>query len=95
MKSDAALHAMQRCLQHYVLAASSCRTGLLVPFGTQISLGIPSSSDVQIPEFQDFLDIQARILGRQHGKNTKLSESFCEKYLLGLQLRLNQMDGLR
>ena len=49
------------------LAASSCRTGLRVPAGTQISLGIPPSSDVQIPESQDFLDIQARILGRQHG----------------------------
>ena len=51
------------------LAAGSCHKGLLVPAGTQISLGIPSSSDVQIPESQDFLDIQARILGRQHGNS--------------------------
>ena len=62
------------------LAASPCRTGLLVPAGTQISLGIPSSSDVQIPEYQDFLDIQARILGRQHGNSGSFLQPWNQDY---------------
>ena len=52
----------------------------LVPAGAQISLGIPSSSDVQIPESQDFLDIQARILGRQHGNSGSFLQPWNQKH---------------
>ena len=52
----------------------------LFPAGTQISLGIPSSSDVQIPESQDFLDIQARILGRQHGNSGSFFQPWNQKH---------------
>ena len=52
----------------------------LFPAGTQISLGIPSSSDVQIPESQDFLDIQARILGRQHGNSGSFLQPWNQKH---------------
>ena len=40
----------------------------------------PSSSDVQIAEFQDFLDIQARILGRQHGNSGSFLQPWNQKH---------------
>lgn len=62
------------------VAARTCGKGLLVPAGTQISLGIPFSSDVQVPKPQNFLDLQARILGRQHGNYSSFLQPWNQKH---------------
>ena len=99
-ESDAALHAMQRCLQHYVWlqahVAQDCVFQLVPKFHWAYHLA--QMCKYQNPKTfwtyrqESWVGSMALVAHScSHGtKNTKLSESFCEKYLLGLQLRLNQ-----
>ena len=99
-ESDAALHAMQRCLQHYVWlqahVTKDCLFQLVPKFHWAYHLA--QMCKYQNPKTfwtyrqESWVGSMATVAHScSHGtKNTKLSESFCEKYLLGLQLRLNQ-----
>ena len=93
---------MQRCLQHYVWlqahVAQDCLFQLVPKFHWAYHLA--QMCKYQNPKTfwtyrqESWVGSMATVAHScSHGtKNTKLSESFCEKYLLGLQLRLNQMD---
>ena len=99
-ESNAALQAMQSCLQHYVWlqrhVAKDCLFQLVPKFHWAYHLA--QMCKYQNPKTfwtyrqESWVGSMATIAHScSHGtKNTKLSESFCEKYLLGLQLRLNQ-----
>ena len=99
-EADAALQAIQGCLQHYVWlqghVAKDCLFQLVPKFHWAYHLG--QMCNYQNPKTfwtyrqESWVGSMATVAHScSHGtKNTKLSESFSEKYLLGLQLRLNQ-----
>ena len=92
LKSKEAAECLKKALQQYVWLTEFYDDGVKFTLTPKCHFAM---QHVPMAKPQDFLDLQARIFHglHQHGTRAcKLSESFITKYVLALQLRVNELN---